>query len=165
MNASLQTITERALSYLDEAARYALDDRDEVRHVVLVAGRARVATIGYTSERFVKVLHDAGFTPQRVTVALRSVEHPELPALRKQVAQMLRLIAATKLADNIENRERCDDVKVAGQLVAYQVAKGFGTPYHDEAMRLLQKTADSLGYRTSFDNAVTKTIERVKRKS
>lgn len=159
------TTTDRALSYLDEAARFAVADGDEARHAVLIAGRSRIATMGYTSERFVKMLHDAGFTMQRAIVARRSVEHPELPALREQVAQALRIIGAMKLAETIATRERCDDVKAAGQLVAYQIAKGFGTKEHSDAMDLLQKAADALNYRVSFDAAVAKVVERVKRKS
>lgn len=163
MSTTTQTTQDRALAYLDEAVRFAVEDTDEPRAQVLVAGRTRILTMGWDRDRFTKVLHDAGFTPQRVTVALRSVEHPELPALRKQAATALRLIGATRIANNIESRERCDDVKVGGQLIAYQIAKGFGTKEHDDAMVQLERTADALNYRASFDNAVTKTIERARR--
>ena len=163
MSTTSQTTLDRALAYLDEAVRFAVEDTDEPRAQVLVAGRTRILTMGWDRDRFTKVLHDAGFTPQRVTVALRSVEHPELPALRKQAATALRLIGATRIANNIESRERCDDVKVGGQLIAYQIAKGFGTKEHDDAMVQLERTADALNYRATFDNAVAKTIERARR--
>jgi hypothetical protein len=163
MSTASQTTLDRALAYLDEAVRFAVEDTDEPRAQVLVVGRSRLVAVGWDRERFAKVLHEAGFTPQRVTVALRSVEHPELPALRKQTATALRLTGATRLADNIERRERCEDVKVGGQLIAYQIAKGFGTKEHDDAMVQLQRTADALNYRATFDNAVAKTIERARR--
>jgi len=155
------TTLDRAKSYLDAAISYASDDGDADRLQLLVHGRTRMES--YDRDVFARLLTDAGFTDQRVIVALRSVEHPDLPALRQQAAQALRLIGATKLADRIAARERCDDVKQSAQLVAHQMTKGHGTPEHEAAMAILYKVADALGYRASLDHAVTKVQERVAR--
>ena len=155
------TVLDRAKSYLDAAIVYAYQDADDERHTLLVHGRTRLES--YDRTVFAQLLTDAGFTDQRVIVALRSVEHPDLPALRQQAAQALRLIGATRLSDRIADRERCDDVKQAAQLVAHQIAKGHGSDEHEAAMAILYKVADALGYRESLDRAVTRVQERAVR--
>lgn len=158
------TKLDRALAYLDSAVVYAADDGDAQRHTTLVAGRSRLDGGAYDREEFARILHAAGFSGARVTTAIRSVEHPELPAMRKRVAQILRLIRATNLADNIERRERCEDVKRAGQLIAHQVARGYGTPDHDAAMSLLRQVAKAMDYK-GFDLAVEKVTDKERRRS
>ena len=155
------TTLDRARSYLDGAIVYAAEDGDEDRHQLLVHGRARLTS--YDRAVFARLLADAGFTEQRVIVALRSIEHPDLPALRQQAAQALRLVGATKLAECIQARERCDDVKRAGCLVAHQIAKGHGSDEHEVAMAVLYKVADALSYRETLDRAVAKVQEKATR--
>ncbi len=162
MTTSAPTTTlDRARAYLDSAIVYANADGDADRLQLLVHGRTRLES--YDRDVFAQLLSDAGFTEQRALVAVRSVEHPELPALRQRAAQALRLVGATKLADLLVARERCEDVKRAGCLVAHQIAKGHGSDEHDAAMATLCKVADALDYRESLDRAVARVQERAVR--